>query len=93
MPDIPYNLKAQVVAGIRQLIVASVTAGIIVGSLILGFAGQNANEREVREATLHATLATACVLALPVDPETGRDQVLVQFCFTQYGLEAPLLHN
>lgn len=38
-----------------------------------------------------ANLAIACELALPVDPETGRNQADVRFCFTQYGFEPPLL--
>lgn len=85
----PTGWKQQVGAGIRQLIVALVTGVIITLALIVGFSGQTANEREVREQTLNASLATACVLALPVDPEKGRDQDAVADCFTQYGLEAP----
>lgn len=85
--------KEQLVAGLRQLLVAVVTATIIILGLVVGFAGQTAQEKQVREDTLHATLATACVLALPVDPDTGRDPGAVSLCFTQYGLEAPALHG
>jgi len=93
MPDVPRTIGDQVIAGVRQLIVATFTAGIIITALIIGFAGQTAAEAKVREDTLHATLATACVLALPVDPDSGRDPDQVQLCFTQYGLEAPVLHG
>lgn len=89
----PTPWKEQLIAGVRQLIVAVTTAAIIIAGLVVGFAGQTAEERQVREDTLHANLAVACVLALPVDPIEGRDPGLVQFCFTQYGLEAPQLHN
>ncbi len=89
MPNTEFTIKAQAIAAVRQLIVAITTAAVIVGALIFGFAGQTAAEAKVREDTLHATLATACVLSLPVDPEMGRDPTAVQLCFTQYDLEAP----
>lgn len=89
MPNTELTWKAQTVAAIRQLIVALVTGVIITAAIIVGFSGQTANEREVREQTLNASLATACVLALPVDSETGRDEGDVALCFTQYGLQAP----
>lgn len=43
---------------------------------------------EFQEQTYNATLAEACLLALPVN-ETGRDFEAATECFTQYGLEAP----
>lgn len=88
MPNVELSWKAQSIAALRQLIVALVTGVIITAALVIGFSGQTANEREVREQTLKATLATACVLSLPVD-ETGRDEDEVAACFTQYGLAAP----
>lgn len=45
------------------------------------------SSREARDANL----AIACELALPVDPETGRNQEDVRFCFTQYGFAPPQL--
>jgi hypothetical protein len=84
--------KQQLIAGVRQLVVATVTAGLILGVLLVGFSGQTAAQQKVQEDTLHANLAQACVLALPVT-ETGRDPADVQECFTQYGLQAPLLHT
>ena len=88
----PSGWKGQAISAVRQLLVALVTAGIILAVLIIGFAGQTATERQVQQDTLHANLAQACVLALPVD-ETGRDEALVQLCFTQYGLQAPRLQG
>lgn len=91
MPTTPLTVKAQVIAGIRQLIVAIVTAAVIIGGLSLVY-GQQTKDQQQRELdTIHAGLATACVLALPVDPETGRDPDAVRNCFTQYDLEAPQL--
>lgn len=72
----------------RQLFVAVATAGIILAVLVIGFRGQTEHEREVLEQTLHANLAQACVLALPVS-EMGRDANDVRECFAQYGLEPP----
>ena len=61
---------------------------------VMSVPSQNARRAEAKALLLaqqeaaHASLATACVLALPVD-ENGRDERQVQACFTQYGLEAP----
>lgn len=88
MPETPFTVRAQVIAGVRQLIVAVVTAGVILTVLIVGFRSQGIEERRVREDQLNVSLATVCVLALPVD-EDGRDPADVQACFTQYGLTPP----
>ena len=89
----PSGWKGQAISAVRQLLVALVTAGIILAVLIIGFAGQTATERQVQQDTLYANLAIACELALPVDPDTGRDEADVMQCFTQYGLQAPRLHG
>jgi hypothetical protein len=34
--------------------------------------------------------ATACVLAIPADPQTGRDPALVALCFQNEGLQPPV---
>jgi len=73
----------------------TMTAAVI--TMIIGvvlFFGINnltsAESRHTAEDILHANLATACVLALPLGVE-GRDPIATKFCFTQYGLDAPLL--
>ena len=83
--------KYQLTAFARQLAVAVITSAVIVAGLVIGFSGQTQAQIERDEATLHANLAQACVLSLPVDPETGRSEKDVQRCFTQYGLQAPEL--
>lgn len=88
MPQIPLEWKAQLMAGVRQLIVAVVTSAVIIVGLVVGFAGQTDETTKLAEDTLHANLAQACVLALPVD-EMGRPPELVKLCFTQYQLQAP----
>lgn len=85
------NWKWQFVTAGRQLLVAVVTSVVILGGLIIGFSGQNAEEVARQEATLNATLALACEFALPVDLDTGRDPDAVRLCFTQYNLEPPKL--
>lgn len=59
------------------------TLFLIAASLALG-------SRSTTQDTLHANLAQACVLALPVTDD-GRDPRDVEECFTQYGLEPPVL--
>ena len=77
----------------------TVAAGLVIGSiitavLIVSFREQTAEERRVEQQTLFANLAQACVLALPVNSETGRDPRDVALCFTQYGLQPPgLVHD
>lgn len=83
------NWKWQLVTAARQLLVAVVTSAIVIGGLVLGFHGQSADQAKLAEDTLHANLAQACVLALPVDLDTGRNPQDVKLCFTQYGLEPP----
>lgn len=82
--------KYQLTTFLRQLAVAVVTSAIIVGGLIVGFAGQTDAQVQRDLDTLHANLAQACVLSLPVTDE-GRNERDVQRCFTQYGLQAPSL--
>ena len=72
-----------------QFVRSMVTAVVVVVVLWLIFAGQANQEQEVQEQTLNANLATACVLALPSDPVSGRDPESVRLCFTQYGLKPP----
>lgn len=91
-PPEKMTLRWQLVTFARQLAVAIVTALVIVGVLVFGFHGQTAAEQQRQLDTLHANLAQACVLSLPVD-ENGRDPEDVQRCFTQYGLAAPLLQD
>jgi hypothetical protein len=81
---------------LRSLGVAVLTSMVIIAFLIVYTRGQRTEESELQtalvelqEATLDATLAEACVLALPVDPVVGRDSRLVKQCFTQYSLEPP----
>lgn len=83
--------KYQLATFLRQLAVAVLTSGVIVAGLIVGFAGQTAAQVQRDLDTLHANLAQACVLTLPVDPLTGRSADDVRRCFLQYGLQAPLL--
>jgi hypothetical protein len=92
MPETPISIKAQVVAGIRQLIVSTFTAGLILAVLVVGFNGQTQAQRKVQADTLNASLATGCELALPVS-SSGRDPDLVRMCFTQYGLVPPVTQN
>jgi hypothetical protein len=82
--------KFQLVTAGRQLVVAVVTAGIILAVLIIGFRGETNKERELAEQTLYANLAQACVLALPVT-ERGRNENDVRQCFSQYNLQPPSL--
>lgn len=72
----------------RQVAVAVVTAVVITVTLIVATRGQVNREREVQDQTLHANLAIACVLALPVRDD-GRVPDRVKACFTQYNLPAP----
>lgn len=81
------TLLEHVIDAVRQLIVAA----LVVGGLVLVFSGQSAQERQLQSDTLHANLAQACVLSLPVDPVTGRDPKSVKQCFTQYNLQPPSL--
>lgn len=76
----------------RTLSTIVVASFIIVGGLVIGFAGQSAREAKVLQDTLNANLALACVISLPV-PESGRDPELVELCFTQYELTPPITHN
>ena len=84
----------------RMVTVAIITTAVILAGLTLAFGGSTRQQQEVAKRlaefqvqTFKATLASACVLSLPVDPETGRDPELVDLCFTQYDLEPPLTHN
>lgn len=90
LPPPKMTWRWQLITFLRQLGVAVVTALVIVGVLAFGFHGQTAEEKQRQVDTLHANLAQACVLSLPVD-EHGRDPDEVMRCFTQYGLQAPLL--
>lgn len=83
----------QLVTFARQLVVAVVTSAVIIAGLVIGFAGRTGEEVQRQEDTLHANLAVACVLSLPVDPVSGRDGAAVKTCFTQYDLQPPMLHG
>lgn len=85
------TLKEQAIIFIRQFLVAVMTAAVILAVLIVGFQGQTNREQELAQVTLDANLAQACVLSLPVDPVKGRDPESVRQCFTQYGIEPPIL--
>ena len=87
------ELKSAAVGFVRTVLAGLLIAVIITGVLIVGFRGQTNQEREVEQQTLYANLAQACVLALPVDPEKGRNAGDVAQCFTQYGLQPPGLVN
>ena len=87
------DIKLALLGFVRTVLAGLLIAAVITGVLILGFRGQTNQEREVEQQTLYANLAQACVLALPVDPETGRDPGDVAQCFTQYGLQPPGLAN
>jgi len=86
------TFKDQALATLRTIVSGAVIALIIVVGVTVAFHGQTAEQKQVQDDTLHANLAQACVLALPVT-DTGRDPQDVEECFTQYGLEAPLLHK
>ena len=80
---------------LRKLVTFVVGCAIALGMLIVvSIPSQNARNEQARllleaqQEAAHASLATACVLTLPVTEE-GRDERLVGLCFTQYGLEAP----
>ena len=85
--------KTVAVGFLKTVVAGLVIAVIITGVLIVGFAGQTNQERLLERQTLYANLAQACVLALPVDPDTGRDADDVKLCFTQYGIPAPILQH
>jgi hypothetical protein len=89
----PLRFRDHVMVGIRTVVSGGVIALIIVGVLIVGFHTQTAAQVQREQDTLHANLAQACVLALPVDPVNGRDPDNVKACFTQYGLQAPLIQT
>lgn len=80
-------IKAQAVTFLRQLAVAVVTAAIIIAGLIIAYSDDNANERRTFQEIRNATLAEVCVLALPVDPQRGREPKEVRACLLEYGLE------
>lgn len=85
-------MKEQLKPLIRQIIVATVTAILILMFLIVATRGQQREEQRVAEETLRANLAIACVLALPVT-EQGRRPEQVHNCFLQYDLPAPKTRN
>lgn len=67
-------------------------ATIIIAGLFLVSANSQRDERLREQQTLNANLAIACVLTLPVTDD-GRNENLVQECFTQYGLKPPITHG
>lgn len=85
--------KWQLVTFARQLGVAVLTSLIIIVGLVVGFHGQTQDEVARQEDTIHANLAIACVLSLPVSIENGRDPDDVKLCFTQYQLQPPTLRG
>lgn len=94
------NQKEWWLGTVRMLFVACVTTTFVILGLYLAFNSQSKEERDttrqiaaLQAQARDANLAIACVLALPVDPVTGRDADDVTFCFTQYQLEPPLLHH
>lgn len=89
-------IRREVWAFTRTLVVALLTAILAVGGLQVAFGARSQAQLEAAEKlalfqrrTFNATLAEACVLALPI--EGGRSPELVQKCFTQYGLEPPIV--
>jgi len=86
------GLPGGVKSFLRTLGVAVITTALILAGLTLAYGGANNARDKLATDTLNVNLATACVLSLPVEPE-GRDPQLVQLCFTQYGIEPPILHN
>lgn len=70
----------------RMLLVAVVTAVVIIGVLAFAFGDQTQQEQATADETRRGVLAQVCVLALPID-EGGRDQIRVEACLARYGLE------
>ena len=94
--SVNFSIRDGLQGFLKTLGVAVITSLIILGVLIAAsnIINKDRNEREeaviqLQQETLNAVLAQACELALPVDPDTGRDPALVKECFTQYGIEAP----
>jgi hypothetical protein len=70
-----------------------VTGFVVLGLAVFVFHGASQAHSKLATDTLHANLTQACVLALPANPDTGRDPALVRLCFTQYDLQPPQLQN
>jgi hypothetical protein len=66
---------------------ALVFAVVLVAVLIVATIFWPDAEQETLNDINNGTKATVCVLALPVDGNTGRDQRLVDACLIRYGLE------
>lgn len=87
------TLREHAVTVLRMTVTALITTVIIIAGLQVVYGAQTREQQDVAETLVHSNLANACILALPVDPVNGRDPDSVQLCFTQYGLEPPILHN
>lgn len=79
-------LKTAFAGFLRTLAVAVLTSIIILLILVFAFSGQSKQQQAALDEIRAGTLATVCVLALPVDPNVGRDPVAVTQCETKYGL-------
>lgn len=78
------------------LLVSVMTVALAFGLSALSSHGQEKAVREVNQNTALTTQylsAIACELALPVDPQTGRDPLLVQACFSNQHLQPPQFLN
>lgn len=87
------SLREHLVVIMRMTTVAVITTVIILFGLTAVYGGQTREQNQIAETLVHTNLAQACILALPVDPVTGREPSLVKLCFTQYGLEPPSTLN
>lgn len=78
--NLPTYIREGLIIGVTQ----AITLIILLMLLTFAFGNQQAT------ATKYAK-ATACELAVPSDPITGRNPALVAQCFTSVGLEPPLV--
>lgn len=83
------NMKASAAAFGRTLATALVVTIIIIIIVSIAFHGQTQQTNRDQDLTVAYARATACELALPSNPATGRDPDLVARCFTDAGLPAP----
>lgn len=76
---LPRTVKDGFIIGVTQ---AVVLLAMLYGLVLLT---GNQEQRSLEEIS-NGTRATVCVLALPVDGDTGRDQSLVEACLRDNGL-------
>lgn len=74
--SIPQSIKDGVIIGFTQAVVLI----LLLMALTFALGNQQAVSAQYQRAI-------ACELGLPSDPDTGRDPVLVDKCFTDAGLE------